>query len=214
VYKEYCPIVLTYAGLEVPTMESMLFWVVTPFSSERALCSGRACLDLQIRRVGQERKIRNGRQIIFPLVCVVVAVLIYCHVTFDGVLDWILVLLTTFTHYSVITLNYTGIGDFHTSPNHAKSITACSAFTRRFQVTVSNNGYSSASILPKWRLPSNWTILTSIVLITPLHGPRRKHRFQQYLYCYIRFPCRVYVFTEPMPRNGSTGYDIYIYIYI
>jgi hypothetical protein len=32
--------------------------------------------------------------------------------------------------------------------------------------------------------------LTSVVLITPLHGLSRKHRFQQYLYCYL-------------PRNGS-----------
>jgi hypothetical protein len=29
-----------------------------------------------------------------------------------------------------------------------------------------------------------------IWLLTPLHGPSRKHRFQQYLYCYISIRCR------------------------
>jgi hypothetical protein len=48
------------------------------------------------------------------------------------------------------------------------------------------------------------TILASIVLlITLLHGPRRKYRFQQYLYCCMRIRCRRNLFTEPLPRNGS-----------
>jgi hypothetical protein len=38
---------------------------------------------------------------------------------------------------------------------------------------------------------------------TPLYGPSRKHRFQQYLYCCMRIRCHGNVFTEPLPRNGS-----------
>jgi hypothetical protein len=37
--------------------------------------------------------------------------------------------------------------------------------------------------------------------ITNLHGPNRKHRFQQYLYCCLRIRCSGNVFTEPLPSN-------------
>jgi hypothetical protein len=47
------------------------------------------------------------------------------------------------------------------------------------------------SILSQRRLPSNLTIPASIILlITPLHRPSRKHRFQLYLYCCMRIRCR------------------------
>jgi hypothetical protein len=39
-----------------------------------------------------------------------------------------------------------------------------------------------------------WLFSTGLFFINTLHGPRRKHRFQQYFYC-----C---VFTEPLLRNG------------
>jgi hypothetical protein len=50
----------------------------------------------------------------------------------------------------VTTNNYNTIVYFHTlqiSTVHAKSFPACSVFTTRFLVTVSNDGYSSASAL-------------------------------------------------------------------
>jgi hypothetical protein len=47
-----------------------------------------------------------------------------------------------------------------------------------------------------------------VLLIMPLHGPSRKHRFQQYLCICMRIRCRGNVFTEPLPRNGSTRYSI------
>jgi hypothetical protein len=45
-----------------------------------------------------------GGKIIFMLVYVVAAMLTYCHVTLDGVLDLIFDLLTTLTHYSYLQL--------------------------------------------------------------------------------------------------------------
>jgi hypothetical protein len=48
----------------------------------------------------------------------------------------------------ITTNNYNTIADFHTlqiTTAYAKSFPACSVFTRRFLVTASNSGYSSAS---------------------------------------------------------------------
>jgi hypothetical protein len=67
--------------------------------------------------------------------------------TIDGVLDWLLDLLTTLAR-NVITLNYTTIADFHTlqvTVMHTKFFPAHSVFTSSCLVTASNNGYSSAS---------------------------------------------------------------------
>jgi hypothetical protein len=78
----------------------------------------------------------------------------------------------------VITFNYSAIDNFDIlqfARVHARSFPARSVFTSSCLVTSPNNGYSSASrlkFLSEYRLPSNWTILASIVLlITPLHGP-------------------------------------------
>jgi hypothetical protein len=57
----------------------------------------------------------------------------------------------------------------------------------------------------RYSLPS----FSSVFLITPLHGPSRKHRFQQYFYCCMRIRCRGNVFTEPLFRNGSTLYSVF-----
>jgi hypothetical protein len=58
-------------------------------------------------------------------------------------------------------------------------------------------------------------LLASIVLLRrPLHGPTRKHRFKQYLYCCIRIHCRGNMFTEPLARNGCTRYNILIIVKI
>jgi hypothetical protein len=73
----------------------------------------------------------------------------------------------------VITLNYSAIANFHNlqiTSAHANSFPACSVFTRRFLITVSNNGYSSASVLksslnvgslPTACLPYNWLAANS-----------------------------------------------------
>jgi hypothetical protein len=45
------------------------------------------------------------------------------------------------------------------------------------------------------------------------HGPSRKHRFQQCLNWYMRIRCRWNVFTEPLPRNGSTRCNMMAYRY-
>jgi hypothetical protein len=62
-------------------------------------------------------------------------------VAIDGFLDWILDLLTTLTHNSVITLLHT----LQTSRARAKSFPASSVPAISCLVTASNNGYSSAS---------------------------------------------------------------------
>jgi hypothetical protein len=41
-----------------------------------------------------------------------------------------------------------------------------------------------------------------VFLTNPLHGPRKKHSFQQQLYCCVRIRCRGNAFTHPLPRNG------------
>jgi hypothetical protein len=110
---------------------------------------------------------------------------------------------------------------FHTlqvTRAHSRSFTARSVFTRRFLVTASNDGYSSASVLksslnggslptPSFlhRIPYRTDFVDPVVfLITPQHGQSITHRFKQYLCCCMRIHCHGNVFTEPLPRNGST----------
>jgi hypothetical protein len=54
-------------------------------------------------------------------------------------------------HLQVVTTNnYATVADFHTlqiTTAHAISFPACSVFARLFLVTISNNGYSSASVI-------------------------------------------------------------------
>jgi hypothetical protein len=47
------------------------------------------------------------------------------------------------------------------------------------------------------------------LLITPLYGHSRKHRFQQYLCCCLRIRSGGNMFTEPLPRNGYTRYNMH-----
>jgi hypothetical protein len=81
------------------------------------------------------------------------------------------------------TIKYGAIADIHTlliTAAHTKSF-QCAVFTSRSLVTASNSGYSSASAFPlllSGEYPT--AILTElnakiVPLITPLHGPRRKH---------------------------------------
>jgi hypothetical protein len=60
-------------------------------------------------------------------------------VTLDGVLDWILDLLTTFNTQLVITLNYSVIVNFHIlqiTKKHVMTFLACSVFTSNCLVTT------------------------------------------------------------------------------
>jgi hypothetical protein len=67
----------------------------------------------------------------------------YCHVcvALDRVLIWILDLLAT------VTLVYTAITDLHTLQITVTHTLVFSVFARRFLVTASNSGYSSASVI-------------------------------------------------------------------
>jgi hypothetical protein len=74
--------------------------------------------------------------------------------------------------------------------------------------SLNGGSHSTVPFLPT--LPYRINSIASIVLlITSLHGPSRKHRFQQYLYRCMSVRCRGNVFTEPLPINGSTRYNIY-----
>jgi hypothetical protein len=60
--------------------------------------------------------------------------------------------------------------------------------------------------------PFQLLLLASVaLLITSLQGPNRKHCFQQYLCSRIHILCSGNVFTEPLSRNGSTSYSIFVY---
>jgi hypothetical protein len=55
------------------------------------------------------------------------------------------------------------------------------------------------------------TELTSklVPLIAPWHGPCRKHRFQQFLYCCVQTHCHGILSVSPsLPSNESTHYNI------
>jgi hypothetical protein len=72
-----------------------------------------------------------------------------------------------------------------------------------------------------FRLPYRTDLVGPIAfLTTPRHGPSRKHRFQQYLYCCMSIRWCGKVFTEPLHKNGcstfaylsvvaSNGYTLY-----
>jgi hypothetical protein len=87
--------------------------------------------------------------------------LFFFHYIFSCSMEWLEMGFWTigFTdHLQIVTTNnYNTIAHFHTlqiTTAHTKSFPACSVFTRQFLVTASNNGYSSASVLP-----SNWALL-------------------------------------------------------
>jgi hypothetical protein len=74
-------------------------------------------------------------------------VLSHVWVTIDGGLDWILDLLTTYTHDSelqAITVSSL-ISKIHKSPQHTQYFSSYCVFTSRSLATASNNGDSSAS---------------------------------------------------------------------
>jgi hypothetical protein len=74
-----------------------------------------------------------------------------------------------------------------------------------FVATYDSQGYGGG-IRPRLQ-KGVWTILAlTVLLITLLYGSSRKYRLQQYLYSCTRIRCRGKVFTELLPRNGSTRY--------
>jgi hypothetical protein len=150
------------------------------------------------------------------------------RVTLDGVLDWILDLLTTFNIQLVITLNYSTITDFNTSPitpARTKSFPACSVFTRCSLVMASNKGYSSASIAKSSLNDGSLTIAPKsslrpayissayrslkVAVLGPVFGP------PLYIHTYISSAWTITENTNSnstsitaLPRNGSTCYNM------
>jgi hypothetical protein len=104
--------------------------------------------------------------------------------------------------------------DFQITTTHNKFFPACCVFTRRFLATTSDNSYYSASVFKSsligGSLPTSFLALI-VLLLTPLLGPSRKYRFQQYFYCCLRILYRENMFTEPLPRNGSIRYSINVW---
>jgi hypothetical protein len=132
-------------------------------------------------------------------------------VTIDGVWDWILDLLTTYTRNSevqVITATSL-ISTLYKSPQHTLNILQ-PVFIRRSLVTVSNSGNPTALALKfslnggslptdsfLHRLPYRTDLVAPIVfLITPRHGPRRKHAVHSLM---LTFPAAI------SPRHPATG---------
>jgi hypothetical protein len=111
---------------------------------------------------------------------------------------------------------------------------ACCVFTSRSLATAANSGDPSASraqVLSSQPPVHNWLSsynsalrlaaishqLPSLLLrdslttehscswlTTPWHGPRIKHRFQQFLYCWVLIRCCRDVFTAPLRSNGRS----------
>jgi hypothetical protein len=122
-------------------------------------------------------------------------------VILDWVFDWMLDLLI-----HVVTMNIANIHTLQITTAHAKYFPACGVFTSRSLVTASNSGESSTAALKSslHSLPHRThSDVPIFFLVTHLHGPNRKHRFEEYIYCCMRIRYRGNVFTDPLPRNGS-----------
>jgi hypothetical protein len=131
---------------------------------------------------------------------------------------WWLDLLTTYTHDSELQAITAPplISTFYKSQQHPLSLfqPAVSSQTvpchRLLTVEIlqlhalksSLSGGSLPTASFPHRLPYRTDLVAPLVfLITPFHGPSRKHRFQQYLYCCMCMRCCGKVFIEPLPRN-------------
>jgi hypothetical protein len=80
-------------------------------------------------------------------------------------------------------------------------------------VTASNSGDSSAYALAP--LPAGHRLTTElkstvVPLTAPWHGPRRKHRFQQFIYCCERTRRGNVFVSRSLPIKGYTRYSIYV----
>jgi hypothetical protein len=127
--------------------------------------------------------------------------------TVDGALDWILDLLIIYTHDSELQAITAPplISTIHKSPQQPLNLfRPARVFTSRFLATASNGGdfspsrpqvLSEGGSLPTTSFPYTTDLVAPfVILITPLHGSSRKHRFQRYLYCCMHIICRGNVF--------------------
>jgi hypothetical protein len=127
-------------------------------------------------------------------------------------LGWILVLLTTYTRdlelQAIIAPSL--ISTLYKSSQHQPAMSSPAVPWQRLltveilQLHTLKSSLHGASLLTA-SFPHRLSYRTNsvapiIFLITSLHGPIRKHRFQQYLHCCIRIRCSVNVFTETLPR--------------
>jgi hypothetical protein len=112
------------------------------------------------------------------------------------------------------------------SLQHAVSLFSLLCLHQQLPGNGYNNGYSSASVLKSslnggstgWR-PFHTNLLVFFSqpdfqlstklsgwrprYIVPLHGPRRKHRFRQFLYCCMRIRCRGNMFTAQFSSSDN-----------
>jgi hypothetical protein len=71
----------------------------------------------------------------------------------------------------------------------------------RYSTPPPNGWLSVTQLLRRAQLSNEW-VAPIVFLITPLHWPSRKHRFQQKLYCCTG------VFNAPLPSNRSIRHNI------
>jgi hypothetical protein len=141
-----------------------------------------------------------------------------CRLQFLLVLDRAVILRSSRgTHGSLLSQirdspNLEGQVPVFMSPTNRVTWLCPQALGSLFVASYDSQGYGK-SIRP--RLHIGVTLLASIVLlITPLHEQSKKHSLQQNLYCCMRIRCRGNVFTEPLPSNGSTRYNIFMNVSI
>jgi hypothetical protein len=122
--------------------------------------------------------------------------IVTCYeLTIDGVLDRILDLLAIYTQLGT-TSNYSPIANLHhlqitTAPSkifHPLVSSPAVHWQRLLTVEILhalksslNRGFHSTAAFPHRLHYRTDSVATIVFLITPLHGPSRKHRFQQYL---------------------------------
>jgi hypothetical protein len=88
------------------------------------------------------------------------------------------------------------------SPLGLETIFYCLTFETSLFVASYDSQGNGRGIRP--RLPTGKTALIHYLscFSTTLHGPKREHRSQQFLYCCLRIRCRGNLFTEPLPSSG------------
>jgi hypothetical protein len=149
-------------------------------------------------------------------------------VTIDGVLDWILDLLTTYTHDSKLQAITAPslISTIHKSSQHPLSIfqpAMSSPAVPRYRLVKSGDSSASRAQASLHRLPYRTDSVAPIVFkITPRHGPRRNTRFQHTLVrrfvavgmclpsCCLEMSLVYSPTSRSLHSNGSTRYSIVI----
>jgi hypothetical protein len=92
------------------------------------------------------------------------------------------------------------------------SVLSLTVSTSRFPVMDLSNRDSCASVLTSLlssEYPTTELLLQTVMVVTSRHGPCRKHRFQQFLYCCAWTRCHENLFiSRLLPGNGCTRYSI------